>query len=447
MWNPKSLPIRALLLQILLFSLVFTINHANCSGLQVDVFTQKTPHDGKGLHIPSDTFMPFETIILYTFVSYNEDPITDAFVTYVIIGPSNSGDQSTIIGIGTTNETGIASFSFKIHNEGLTSFGEWNVVARVNLGEIVSEDSLVFKIGWIVDIISIRTVSKDFEPKAVFSINSSLGISVALRNNAFCPQNVSLCLSLKDETNVILDSLELDNFVILTEDVIVYFLNIPQNAAIGNGTVYVSAFTASPLSGGVLFCPEKSVVFSIVKHDISVDIAASKEIIKIGDLAYISIKVRNLGTLPENFNVSIYCNSEHVETMLVESLQPNSERLLKLTWNTSNLSEGTYAISACVRLFDDEVLIDENCAESRIILFEQSSTSDPSGAVLDLVPANHLWLIYLLALGIFSLVSFLVIFLFYKREQRQRKCMDSFDRAWKYWYSLDPDRKAFKKET
>ncbi|MBS7621922.1 hypothetical protein KEJ32_07415, partial [Candidatus Bathyarchaeota archaeon] len=60
----------------------------------------------------------------------------------------------------------------------------------------------------------------------------------------------------------------------------------------------------------------------------------------------IEVKVANLGTSPQSFNVLIYYDDVLIAAQQVFELAPCSEKKLVIQWNTTCVREGTYTIKA-----------------------------------------------------------------------------------------------------
>ena len=65
------------------------VGYASTSSGAIDIYTQKEPHDGRGLNQPSDAFAPQDEVFLYAETVYNEDPVENRLVAFEIYGPIN----------------------------------------------------------------------------------------------------------------------------------------------------------------------------------------------------------------------------------------------------------------------------------------------------------------------------------------------------------------------
>ncbi|MGA3193022.1 MAG: cohesin domain-containing protein [Candidatus Bathyarchaeia archaeon] len=90
-------------------------------------------------------------------------------------------------------------------------------------------------------------------------------------------------------------------------------------------------------------------------HDVAVnDVEVSPTTVPIGTLVGINVTVRNLGGFDEDFNVTVYANSQVIGVQSV-LLTVGSSANLTFTWNTASFGKGDYNISASVTLAPGEV--------------------------------------------------------------------------------------------
>ncbi|MEM1540948.1 MAG: hypothetical protein QXJ07_06200, partial [Candidatus Bathyarchaeia archaeon] len=317
-----------LIMIVLLGNFILIINmkpaFSDGAGGSIDLFTQKVPFNGKGPNVPSDAFSPGDIVILYALVEYNKYPQQNLIVTFYIRGPDNSSFCRTAI----TNASGMASMNFTIphkcpphENE---TFGEWFSMASVRIGDNTFQDTLTFKVDWIVKLVSVKTIDNNLIQRNAFGITGDVGLEIALQNIAMTYKNVTLRIVVQDELSVPVNSLEIMNFEVPPSGKTVFLyckLNIPKWAHVGNARVFVSAFTALPSQNGVPYCPSISNEFFITIseplrvefHDVSVvKVVPSATSVKIGEPVYIDVKVQNEGTEFEKFNVSVKVNGQIV---------------------------------------------------------------------------------------------------------------------------------------
>ena len=82
-------------------------------------------------------------------------------------------------------------------------------------------------------------------------------------------------------------------------------------------------------------------------HDIAVlCVIPSSPLLPIGKLLEVNVTVKNEGAYNESFTVTLYYNSNIIGSEYVENLEPDTEQVLTFYWNSSNVTEGKYAISA-----------------------------------------------------------------------------------------------------
>ena len=327
---------------------------------KIDLFTQKEPFSGKGLNMPSDAFAPGEIVFLYALVEYNGYPRQNLLVTFSIKSPNGTSFSFTAI----TNTSGIASMSFTIpqkcpphENE---TFGEWFVRACVVIGDTFLQDTLTFKVGWLVELLGVRTIDRNMAPRDSFGITGDVGLEISLKNIAMTEKKVTLTAVIQDELNVPVNSLAISDIEIQPNEKTVYLytkLSIPKWAVVGKAIVYVSAFTKLPSQNGVAYCPSISTEFFITPYnplrlefrDIAIiKVTSSATSVKIGEPIHVSVKVRNEGTLTESFNVSLLMDNQVIDTLNVLNLAPYSSTTLNFTIDTRDLVPKSYLISVAI---------------------------------------------------------------------------------------------------
>ena len=94
--------------------------------------------------------------------------------------------------------------------------------------------------------------------------------------------------------------------------------------------------------------PSLAVCFAVDTnvHDLAITkINTNRTVISEGSSLNVTVTVQNLGTIQEEFNVTVYANSTEIGTFLSINLQSGSSVDLTLTWDTTGFAKGNYAIS------------------------------------------------------------------------------------------------------
>lgn len=234
----------------------------------IDIYTQKEPSSGRGLNQSSDAFAPEERVILYANVTYNLSPLEGHTVTFEINGPPNPINNLVIIATPITNATGIAKVNFTIpwpsENPETIVFGVWGAHASVNVAGQIIMDNLTFRVGWIIEIISLKTLGTNLQPKIKFMRGTNLIAALTLTNIVMKPKNATLVVSAIDFLGHLLGTVVVNNFEINPGENCTYVtLKIPEWAKVGDAKIYANANTALPSMGGVSYCPEVSTTFRI----------------------------------------------------------------------------------------------------------------------------------------------------------------------------------------
>jgi hypothetical protein len=371
---------------------VMTNASAAYTGGKLDLFTQKELYNGKGQNAASDAFSPGTPVEIHALLTYNDYPLSQWLVSFGVVGPPNPYENITLIYTARTDENGLAYISFRIPPTEETTFGQWIVYGNSEITtEVATSDILFFRVGWIVNIVSIKTINQNHVVSTDFTKGSPVGVEIGLRNIAMLEKNVTLALTILDSLELYIDSEELSNIIVPANGTTIYVpftLNIPKSATLGGATIYTNAHTTPIIMGGVSYCPQRTSSFSIVEHDIAISsVKTSKDIVFIGEAVYIDVIVVNNGQEPESFSVNVYSNETLLGTADINALQSASNITTMFTWDTSLFSEGNYSISAFASPVPGEVDFSDNLFLDGVV---QVRSRIHDIAVLNVVPSASL---------------------------------------------------------
>jgi hypothetical protein len=357
-----------------LFSFGITTVQANLNvisasnGGKIDLFTQKEPYSGRGINKFSDAFAPGSVVFLYALVTYNEEPLDNWPVSFEII-PPNTVDGIAPIRHSSTNASGIAMTDFTLQGPGghpETLFGIWYVNATTSIPrqEVVA-DILTFRVGWIVEIVSLTTIDENLKPKSHFAKATCVGAEMHVRNIAMLPKTATIVVNAYDAHNESFDSVILNDFNVEPGETYIFahcFLNISEQAATGNAILNASAYTAPPSMGGVSYSPEVSAKFVITSRDVAVInvVTSSIEVIA-GQIVNVTVTVKNKGDEDETFSVNAYYGDSLIQAPIsIASLPPNQNRTITFVWNTTYVPAGIYEIKAVAEILRGETEAGDN---------------------------------------------------------------------------------------
>ncbi len=390
---------------------------------KIDLFTQKTPFDGKGPNQPSDTFQQQELVILYALVTFNEDAISDKVVGFEVKGPANPIQNITLTSAAVTNESGIAEFSFRMptpaSNAQQTVFGEWFAVATVDIDQVIVNDTLTFGVGWLVRITHIATLNEQLNPQVDFTRQSPIVFNLTLENIALTPKIATIMVDAQDVAGKPIIHIELDNQTIPPgQSYTQTSSKVPADAKIGQANVSATPYTFPPQSGGIPYSPSVSstfnIVISAVGHDVAIiNIEPSASQASVGDIVEITVTAANLGNSSETFNVTVYYDSNVIQVIPVNSLPPNSSKTITVEWNTANVNPGVYTISANATLVPSDINPENNnFIDGTVTLIAATA------------PSISWWLLLIpfIVLAILAALAFIILLLAaYRRPRRRRK--------------------------
>jgi hypothetical protein len=349
------------------------------SGGKIDLFTQKEPYGGKGPNNPSDAFGPQELVILYAFVTYNDMPIQNLLVAFYVQTPSGTSFSLS----EKTNSSGIATINFTIPwpCENISEsevFGEWYALANTVIGDKRFQDSLTFKVGWVVELISVRTIDENLTYRTNFGIEGDVGLEITLKSIAMVTKTATIAIVIQDELETPVSFYEIDDFKVQPNEKLVYLyckLYIPKWARIGKATVLVSALTTQINAGKVPYCPFISTNFYIIPyeplpiilHDVAVvEVVPSACSVEVGQIVNIRALIQNEGTENESFSVSAYYNGSLIETFSM-TLASHSYEVLNFTFNTAGVTPANYTISVSIPYLVHEADLTDNVLVDGIV--------------------------------------------------------------------------------
>ena len=327
------------------------------------------------LYTSSSTFEPQDLVVLYALVTYNGYPVQQKDVAFEINGPSNPFENITIIGAGTTDENGTATYSFRlpwpseIPEDAI--FGNWSVIATVSIAEVVAMDHLTFRVGWIIQITEIATLNSLLQPQSVFELGNPIVFNLTVENIATTAEYATITIDVQDSEQHPIIHIELNgllfqpgtNYVQATSQ-------IPISADIGLANVSAAPFTAPPESGGTLYSPAAYTMFQIAQiamADIAVtNIMLSSTAVFVGDTLGINVTVLNTSNVSATFNVSTYYNSTLIETLYGVELAPFAQDTFVFSWNTTLVKPGFYQISASAPLPGDPTPWDNTLVDGTV---------------------------------------------------------------------------------
>jgi len=374
-------PIAALAITVMLLSLASANAqkvHAVDSGAKIDIFTQKDVYSGSGMNVSSDTFAPGDLVIIHGLVTHNEAPLVNMLVTFYVESPDNSSFYLE----GPTNLSGIATANFTIPykcDNAAEVFGEWTILGNAEIDDVTYQDTLTFRVDWIVKVLSVLTLDENLTYREFFGVRGDVGVEVTLRSIAMVPKNATLAITVQDESLVPTASFTVNDFIVPPNErtVAVYFrLSLPKWSRVGQATVFADALTAPAEQGGVPYCPEVSTQFYITIqnplviafHDASVvQVVPSDTLVKQGQPVEITVVVRNEGTEFEDFQVNTLYNSTVIGTGNVSELAPYSAVTFTFAFDTSDVSVGNYTISGFIPYIVDEADLADNLFSDGVI--------------------------------------------------------------------------------
>jgi hypothetical protein len=302
-------------------------------------------------------------------VTYNDGAVANKIVAFQINGPANAIQNITFSGSSTSNQSGIAYFSFRIpwpsENAKEIVFGEWRVTANVDIADVVVNDSLDFRVGWIIEITSVLTLNDELAPQIDFPRESTIVFDLAVENIALTPKTATIRVAAQDVAGHPIIHIELYNLIVQPgESHVQTSSEIPVNAEIGEAKVSATAYTAPPTMGGTPYSPSAYTTFNIITvkvHDVAITgVSVSSSQAYVGESVEITVETANPGDFAETFNVTVSYDSNLIQVIPAISLSPHSSETIRVEWNTASVNSGVYTISANATIVDGDINPENN---------------------------------------------------------------------------------------
>ena len=372
-----KLTITTLMILVSLATTTHTSLALNDPIVSIDVFTQKATYNGNGFNQPSDMFGPAEMVILYAVVMIDNTPAYSRLVTFEITGPRHMPEDQKLYQTAETNASGIAEtqFSLAVTNQS-DAFGTWIVTAKTEIGGETYSDLLWFQVNRVVELGLIRTLNNDLLDQTVFGIGGYVGFEITLRNNARTPKTTKLTITVLDELEVAVATMEIDSFTVPPAEKTLHLFNklyIPKFTFPGRATLIVNALDEH----GTAYCPKSSTIFLITVYDplapnftdASVYLNPLPTKTEEGNPITIVWTVRNEGTVTLNdFNTSIHVDNTLLTSQHVNSIEPYAFQTFQTVWITSNLQGGNHIVTASVQTLPNEADLSDNTYTSQVEL-------------------------------------------------------------------------------
>jgi hypothetical protein len=119
-------------------------------------------------------------------------------------------------------------------------------------------------------------------------------------------------------------------------------------------------------------------VYEVHIHDVAViNVTASPTNVFLGQIVSIMVVVENQGTATETFNVTLFYGETAIGTATVTNLAPGDQKLLEFAWNTTGLTEASYAIRAEADMVSGETDTNDNAFTGAVVKVNTQTSSQP----------------------------------------------------------------------
>jgi hypothetical protein len=212
----------------------------------LDVYTQR---GGSGANTSSDAFAPGETIFFNASLKYQGAPIPGVIVQFLTYDPHGTPSAGTAV----TGADGIASFNATLSSNPL--LGSYSTVASANTHGNDYNDTVTYRVGWIVCLQNVIVGNYSGTPLTSFDRGTRVYVNVTFENISFNSKTVFLWVHAWDNNaGDVVREWMLFNVPSGKTTVLLGF-RIPQWSARGDGQLYVGAYNNPYWTGGSAYCP------------------------------------------------------------------------------------------------------------------------------------------------------------------------------------------------
>ncbi len=230
---------------------------SSLQSVNFDVFTNQ---GGIGPGASGGLYGPLQLVQIYaSMTDSNGLPITDQNVLFTI-----QNSNSTVIAViqGVTNETGLASCSFRLPtpdpNAPQNNFGKWSITATANVTGTLVSDTANF-------IFSYQSGIENVTIPTSVQISETLPIQLTINNQQLSSQLTQLSITIFDQAGIPIGSTTIATTQ-QTQNITVIdaAITIPPWAYTGQATAYFCLLTNTTNTQYIPIAPETSVTFQIM---------------------------------------------------------------------------------------------------------------------------------------------------------------------------------------
>jgi len=221
--------------------------HVNVPLEQVlDVYTQR---GGIGVNVSSDAFGPGETISFNASIIYLGAPVPGIIVQFLTYDPHGIPTARTAV----SGSDGIATLNVTLPYNNDTA-GRYLTLASANVYGNAYNDTVDYKVGWIVNIIQLVACNSTGFSQTQFPRGTLAYFNVTLENISFNTKHVFILLEVTDEITPTIaeDWLSYDMFSGQNSEL--FGFRIPPWVRSEDAHGYVGVYDGPPWSGGSAYC-------------------------------------------------------------------------------------------------------------------------------------------------------------------------------------------------
>jgi hypothetical protein len=125
--------------------------------------------------------------------------------------------------------------------------------------------------------------------------------------------------------------------------------------------------------------------YPLVRDVAVTDVTAFPTSVKAGEPVSINVTAENLGEIEETFDVTVLYNSTKIETKTLTDLAPDGSETLEFSWDTKDVAEGNYKITAVASELSGETDTADNTYTNGFVTVTVPSSVFPIELIIAIV--------------------------------------------------------------
>lgn len=213
-------------------------------------------------NITTDTFSPYDQVLLSANVTYNNASQPNILVTFKVQGPAST---TNITQTAVTNAQGIAASSFRLPTQAQSQdslTGTWQASATIHTTNATVQENTTFTTQWNTEITTINIFNSQNQNQTIFQPYQNLTTVLTIKSPSSLSSNITIII--KDSTgNIIGQTRIAKTLENSAQTQVQYSLMIPNSTFNGEATVNAVVYSGTYQNIDIPVSGNKTAYFTI----------------------------------------------------------------------------------------------------------------------------------------------------------------------------------------